>query len=113
MLSNFFRKNNLNMIARAGEWDLKTEKENFPHQDQRVSQTIIHKDFYKGGLHNDIALIMLEQPFTLQDNIQIICLPEQNEMFTDSLCYASGWGKTVNYNNFTVHKKTESGSISM
>lgn len=101
------------MIARAGEWDLKTEKENYPHQDQRVSHSVIHKDYYKGGLHNDIALVMLEQPFTLQDNIQIICLPEQNEMFTDSLCYASGWGKIVNYNNYTVHKKTESGNTSM
>lgn len=112
ILSNFVRKESKPMIARAGEWDLKTEKENFPHQDQRVSKYVTHSKFYKGALHNDIALVFLEAPFTLQENIQTICLPKQDDSFTDVPCYASGWGKTVSLNNFTIEKKTKTGSIS-
>ncbi|XP_025193800.1 spermosin-like [Melanaphis sacchari] len=97
------------LVVRAGEWDLKTEKELLSHQDRRVSKIVTHPDYYAGGLYNDVALIFVENPFSLQDNIQLICLPSTNDIFINDMCYSSGWGKTVSYNNYTIVKKTESG----
>ncbi|CAH1721892.1 unnamed protein product [Aphis gossypii] len=99
------------LVVRAGEWDLKTEKELLSHQDRRVSKIVTHPDYYAGGLYNDVALIFTENPFSLQDNIQLMCLPSSNDIFINDMCYSSGWGKTVSYNNYTIVKKTESGKI--
>lgn len=112
-ISFFFRKDISTLVVRAGEWDLKTEKELLSHQDRRVSKIVTHPDYYAGGLYNDVALIFTENPFSLQDNIQLMCLPSSNDIFINDMCYSSGWGKTVSYNNYTIVKKTESGKISM
>lgn len=91
---------------------MKTEKEVLPHQDRRVSKIVTHPEYYSGALYNDVALIFTEEPFKIQENIKIICLPHEDDIFTDTYCYSSGWGKTVSYNNYTIVKKTESGSTS-
>ncbi|XP_060869424.1 inactive CLIP domain-containing serine protease A8-like isoform X2 [Metopolophium dirhodum] len=97
------------LIVRAGEWDLKTEKEIYPHQDRRVSKIVTHPDYSKKGIYNDVALIFTDNSFSLQENIQPICLPSTNDIFINDKCYSGGWGKTVSYNNYTIIKKTESG----
>lgn len=101
-----------NYMVRAGEWDLKTEKEVYTHQDRRVSKIVTHKGFYSGGLHNDVGLIFTEEPFILQKHIQLVCLPEEQDVYDGTLCFSSGWGMTVSHNNYTVFKKTKSGTSS-
>ncbi|KAL5240173.1 hypothetical protein ACI65C_007583 [Semiaphis heraclei] len=97
------------LVLRAGEWDLKTEKEIFNHQDRRVSKIVTHPEYSANGIYNDVALIFTLDSFSLQENIQPICLPTSNDIFMDDKCYSSGWGKTVSYNNYTIVKKTQSG----
>lgn len=80
---------------RAGEWDTQTKNELFPHTDHDVQDLIVHKDFYKGGLFNDIALLFLKNPVQLEQHISTICLPPQDAIFDGSRCFASGWGKDV------------------
>jgi len=80
---------------RAGEWDTQTKKEIFPHQDQEVESITVHPQFYKGALYNDIALLFLKAPVTLGENVDVVCLPPQNEAIENTRCYASGWGKDV------------------
>jgi len=109
----FFREDIKTLVVRAGEWDLKTEKEILDHQDRRVSKIVTHPDYSANGIYNDVALIFTDNSFSLQDNIQPICLPSTNDIFVDDKCYSSGWGKTVSYNNYTTVKKTESGKTSM
>lgn len=80
---------------RAGEWDTQTRDELFPHQDRAVSEIIIHQDYYKGGLFNDVALLLLHEPVELSEIINTACLPPQDYNFDGSRCFASGWGKDV------------------
>lgn len=78
---------------RAGEWDTQTKDEIFPHQDRQVREFVVHPEYYKGGLYNDVALLFLTEPVEIAENVNIVCLPQQNEIFDHTRCYASGWGK--------------------
>lgn len=79
--------------VRAGERDSQTKAEFYPEQDRDVQEIIVHSDFYKGGLFNDVALLFLSQPFELGDTVIPICLPPSNLNFDFARCYATGWGK--------------------
>ncbi|XP_075989409.1 phenoloxidase-activating factor 2-like [Anticarsia gemmatalis] len=81
---------------RAGEWDTQTVKEIFPYEERIVQEIVIHKDFQPKSLKNDIALLRLDSPLVLADHINVICLPEQDEVFdSHKNCVANGWGKDV------------------
>lgn len=79
--------------VRAGEWDTKSKDEPEPHQDATVQEVVIHPNFHRASLRNDIAILFLSQPFKLTTNVDVICLPESNEHATLFKCFASGWGK--------------------
>jgi hypothetical protein len=81
--------------VRAGEWDTQTTKERLPHQERNVASIITHTEFNARTLANDIALILLDQPFNLDQHINVVCLPSQNYIAIDRNCYASGWGKDI------------------
>lgn len=89
------KENSVDLLARAGEWDTQTTDEIFGTQDRAVTQIKMHPDFNNKSLHNDIALLFLDQPFMLTDNVQTICLPPQNYNSNFKRCFASGWGKNV------------------
>lgn len=83
------------LLVRGGEWDTQTRNELYPHHDRRVREVVIHERFNKGSLANDMALLILDQPFELAENIQPVCLPPKNHNFDNSKCFASGWGKNI------------------
>ncbi|XP_025207828.1 phenoloxidase-activating factor 2 [Melanaphis sacchari] len=83
------------LIIRAGEWDSQTENELLPSQDGQVLKIIKHEKYYGGALYNDVALIIVTQPFLLRENVGTLCLPNQNYVFSKERCYASGWGKNI------------------
>jgi len=66
-----------------------------------------------GIKHDGVTLIFTEHSFSLQDNIQLICLPSKDDIIIKDSCYSSDWYKTVSYNNYTIVKKTESGKTCM
>lgn len=108
---NFYSKDQSTLVIRAGEWDLKSEKEIFPHQDRRVSKIVSHPNYYAGLLENDVSLIFTDKPFYLQENIQTICLPDEKDNYEYERCFSSGWGKTVShFNTYIINKKTHSGT---
>jgi len=81
--------------VRAGEWDTQTKNELFPHSDHDVLDVVIHEQFYKGGLHNDIALLFLKNPIEPADHINTVCLAPQNTNFDHKRCFVTGWGKDI------------------
>ncbi|KAF7991450.1 hypothetical protein HCN44_008762 [Aphidius gifuensis] len=80
---------------RAGEWDTQTKNEILPHQDRAVQRIIVHENYIAGSLKNDFALLYLREPLALSDNVDVVCLPQANDIFDNSRCFASGWGKDV------------------
>lgn len=78
---------------RAGEWDMERTDEILPHQDREVRSVIIHQDYYKPTLLNDVALLLLKTPVLLAENVNTICLPPPNYSFSKERCVVSGWGK--------------------
>ncbi|KAF5276066.1 hypothetical protein FQA39_LY00862 [Lamprigera yunnana] len=80
---------------RAGEWDTQTKNELYPHQDRDVKQVISHKNYYAGALFYDFALLILESPLEITENVDVACLPEANMNVDNLRCLASGWGKDV------------------
>uniref|UniRef100_A0A2M4DPA9 Phenoloxidase-activating factor 2 n=1 Tax=Anopheles darlingi TaxID=43151 RepID=A0A2M4DPA9_ANODA len=81
--------------VRAGEWDTKTTNEMYTYQDRSVVEIVIHPEYYKGGLHNDLALLFLDSPFYTNKIIQPVCLPPQDAKFDYQTCFATGWGKDL------------------
>lgn len=80
---------------RAGEWDTQTKNEVLPHQDRNVQSVIVHEQYHSGALYNDVAILILTEPVTLADNVDLVCLAEPTSVFDNSRCFATGWGKDI------------------
>lgn len=83
------------LVIRLGEWDAQNDDEQFAHQDRKVSKILTHEEFYnqENDHHNDIALVIVDQPFELGPNVGTICLPSQDFKFEKNKCYVAGWEK--------------------
>lgn len=82
------------LIARAGEWDSQNEVELCAHEDRKVQNVIVHSDFVRANLQNDLALLILDTEFVLTPFVNTICLPpHQNTNFDNQRCIGAGWGK--------------------
>lgn len=79
--------------VRAGEWDMANNDETLPHQDREIQSVVVHREFYKPTLLNDIAILILKTPLQLTDNVNTICIPPPNYSFNKERCVVSGWGK--------------------
>lgn len=81
------------LYIRAGEWDMANTNEILPHQDRDIQSVVIHREFYKPTLLNDIAVLILKTPVDLAENVNTVCLPPPNYSFDKERCLVSGWGK--------------------
>lgn len=83
-------------LIRAGEWDMQNTNEEFKHQDRSVALIFRHTRFEAATLINDIALVIVKQPFELTQTVNTICLPKPNfSAKHNTKCTASGWGINV------------------
>lgn len=93
---------------RAGEWDTSGTLEFYPHQDRQVKEILIHYEFDKTSLTNDVALLILREPLILHYNVQPVCLPSQDEVVDHGRrCYASGWGVDSSGMNQPILKRVD------
>ncbi|KAL3278691.1 hypothetical protein HHI36_016227 [Cryptolaemus montrouzieri] len=81
------------ITVRAGEWDTQTTKERIPTQKRIATKVILHENYGING-ENDIALVILDRPYTKVESIATICLPATNQFINSKHCFASGWGRT-------------------
>jgi len=78
------------------------DSERNPHEDFVVSRFIVHPNFNKKRLSDDIAVIILEQPIDLvsKQGVNAGCFPACSNMFehkftngTGVRCWVAGWGR--------------------
>ncbi|CAL4058610.1 unnamed protein product [Meganyctiphanes norvegica] len=84
-----------NLLARIGDWDLGNENEQTPLQNINVERIVLHKDFNRPTLINDVALLILQRDADLSNTVMPICLPQPHHNFVGSECIVTGWGKDV------------------
>lgn len=96
-------------LVRAGEWDMRNMNEEFKHQDRSVLLVVKHSRFDAATLHNDIALLILKQPFELTQTVNTICLPVLNfSPEHNTKCTVSGWGKDARNGRYqSILRKVE------
>jgi len=85
-----------NLVVRCGEWDTQTENEPLKHQDRKVAKVIIHPLYQdeRKNFHYNYAVLMLEEPFELDNHIDTVCLPDlYRQVHTGEDCFVTGWGK--------------------
>ncbi|XP_074131770.1 polyserase-2-like isoform X2 [Sminthopsis crassicaudata] len=59
----------------------------------KVSDILVHENYSKPALGNDIALLHLAEPLNFTDYVRPICLPRANHSFPHGAsCWATGWG---------------------
>lgn len=80
------------LVIRAGDWDLKTEREIYPHVDRAVKRVILHDRLSKNLREYNIALIVLDMSFSSNPHIAPICLSSSSDSFNYSDCIVAGWG---------------------
>lgn len=81
------------LLIRAGEWDMNSELERYPHIDRNVSEILLHDSYSKTTKTNNIALLVLDNSFSNNPHISPICLPSANAKFDYSNCIVTGWGQ--------------------
>ncbi|KAH8263318.1 hypothetical protein KR044_007333 [Drosophila immigrans] len=84
---------NVALKVRAGDWDMRTDKESLPHEERLVVDKIKHSSFALGPYANDVALLLLEREFSKSAHIGHICLP-RNIQLDYSNCVVTGWNKS-------------------
>merc|ERR1712241_732294 len=67
--------------------------EPYPHQDRYVQALNIHPEFDGRNLQNDFAVLFTSEDFVLSSHIDTVCLPQAEELFDGTTCFATGWGK--------------------
>lgn len=86
-----------NLIVRAGEHNILDPLNDGKRQERNVSRKIVHSNFYVKAFINDIALLVIDQPFQLTAVVNTVCLPPQSVRNDDdgTICASSGWGKNA------------------
>ncbi|XP_063913787.1 phenoloxidase-activating factor 2-like [Zophobas morio] len=87
--------------VRAGDWDRYSRNEPLEHEDRAAAKIIIHGAYDAHSLKNDIALIIVDKPFPLQENIGVVCLPPENSNPIPKECLVTGWGKTSHQSRYS------------
>jgi len=81
-------------IVRCGDYDIKNYQEQRHHIERSVKKILVHPDFNLSTQENSVAVLILEDKFTIDDFIRPMCVPNPKEpISTDAECYAQGWGK--------------------
>merc|ERR1712001_565235 len=88
-----FQQEPTKLKIRCGEWDTQNQTEPYPHQDRYVQALNIHPEFDGRNLHNDFAVLFTSEDFVLSSHIDTVCLPQADEIFDGTTCFATGWGK--------------------
>ncbi|XP_046689031.1 phenoloxidase-activating factor 2-like isoform X2 [Homalodisca vitripennis] len=82
----------VDLRVKAGVWNTTNILESDKHQDRTVAATVLHSGYDKSKVQNDVALLVLNDPLEITDNVAPVCLPSRDTIFNSTDCIATGWG---------------------
>lgn len=85
---------NKNMRVRGGEYNTQSTDEICPHIERKVKNILVHEQFTRVNLRNNLALLVLTEAFKMTATINTICLPHLDQSFENAVCVSAGWGKS-------------------
>lgn len=96
----FFSNRNLDHLTiEAGKHH---ETKDDPHQQiRRVTKILMHESYDPDLIDNDITLLKLDQPFVLNEFVNIVCLPDV-VVVDGANCIVTGWGDTKSETCFSA-----------
>ncbi|XP_034516051.1 serine protease 55 isoform X1 [Ailuropoda melanoleuca] len=59
-----------------------------------ITSIVLHKDFQRPTMNNDIALLLLDSPITFSGLKEPICMPRKPSPSVWHKCWVAGWGQT-------------------
>lgn len=66
---------------------------NRPYMQHYVQQILIHENYIRGELHDDIAVILLTEKVLFKNDVHSVCLPEATQSFPPGEgVVVTGWG---------------------
>ncbi|XP_061101729.1 chymotrypsin B-like [Conger conger] len=87
----------------VGEHDKKSTIENI--QTMRVAQVFTHPEWNPSTINNDITLIKLTAPVTMNLYVSPVCMAASSDVYSPGMqCVTSGWGLTRHNAMFTPNK---------
>ncbi|XP_025318712.2 serine protease 55 isoform X1 [Canis lupus dingo] len=69
---------------------------------KEVASIVLHKDFQKVNMDNDIALLLLASPITFNGQMEPICIPRKPTPSTWHKCWVAGWGQTNSDDKYSM-----------
>ncbi|XP_011064526.1 PREDICTED: trypsin-1-like [Acromyrmex echinatior] len=84
--------NHADLSVGVGMHDIKNPNDGYI---AAIDEIILHEDFKSDYLHdtNDIALIRLQQPVKIDENVKPACLPHKDSDYTGQYVKVTGWGR--------------------
>jgi len=71
-------------------------------QKRAVAEILLHPEFNEKSLINDVAVLLVDQPFELSENVGAVCLPAPGSVVeVNATCVATGHGKDEDIGYFT------------
>ncbi|XP_024873562.1 trypsin 3A1-like isoform X1 [Temnothorax curvispinosus] len=62
---------------------------------RRIKSAVIHENFHSYTFNNDIAIIEMDEPVSVNGIVRTACLPEDNVIdYTGAIATVVGWGRT-------------------
>lgn len=88
------------MAIKTGEWKLGYElkhEEPLPFEIINVASIAPYPEYSTGNPGNDVAILFLEHDMTLDQHVDMLCLPQGQPQppKPGTKCISTGWGKTI------------------
>ena len=89
------------------------EYASFSVMSELQSKVLVHPKYNSSSFQNDIALLTLSTPFTLNQYVNVVPLPAGNSSFDGQICKVSCWGRTSEGDNKCLNfdQRTEIKSV--